>query len=268
MGTHSAYPPRTPTSPPPPWSDCHLSHVEVVARHGTRYPTARWITLCLSLERLTAAPLAPPWLRAWSCPFLPPSAGELAAPGMRELHLQGGRLRGALGGGTGWDLTLAATAKTRTTQSASSFALGLMSGHEGGLGGEGVLPWPLIVAPLDQDRLLRFFDLCPGLEGQLAQEREPELFGATLLPPLAHKLSQRLGVEGGPATPTRPLTSEEARAAWELCAFQLALNSSGAGEAWCSLFLEDEALELEWLEELETFYENGTSPPLSYPTDP
>jgi hypothetical protein len=82
------------------------------------------------------------------------------------------------------------------------------------------------MVPVDQDNLLRFFDLCSGYDRFTKQVvQEQALLEQQLFPALAKKLTSATGIH---------VKETAVEHWWELCAFQVALFNKT--DEFCSLF--------------------------------
>lgn len=72
---------------------CKLVSLDLMARHGSRYPTARTVGVIKSLEKFTEThntSLKMPWMRNWISPFTMEDEGQLSQMGIQE-HINLGK---------------------------------------------------------------------------------------------------------------------------------------------------------------------------------
>ncbi|KAG2495101.1 hypothetical protein HYH03_006711 [Edaphochlamys debaryana] len=112
------------------------------------------------------------------------------------------------------------------------------------------------MAPKDADPLLRFFDVCPAYaqHDEFTEEwMDSWMQGhwARLLP----SLEQRLGL-------SRPMDPCEVEALWQLCLLEAGLL--GRADGACTLFEPEEAVLLEWVEDVHLMETQSWGAPINY----
>ena len=153
--------------------NCVALRLDLVARHGTRYPSSSTFRDISDLERtlLSLKPFLPSsgplsWMATWTNPFTVGESGQLAPRGQMEHYHMSKRYFRRLPVLIGNEyyspvnFTFMSTGKPRCLQSASSFAFGLFEGS-GMLGKSHFQPTAVFSKDLEHDPLLRFYDMCP-----------------------------------------------------------------------------------------------------------
>eukprot|EP00198_Chlamydomonas_reinhardtii_P004373 XP_001693709.1 predicted protein [Chlamydomonas reinhardtii] len=226
-------------------------HLWLMARHGTRQDS-----------RNTADH---PWLSNWTAPFPDVGflGGELHPIGADELWGLAYRLRKRFPSLAGLEyLPKRFPVVARTAASASAFTAGFFPevGAADAAGGllsaadeldASLREVPAVkrpqavamsMAPKAADPLLRFFDVCPAY-AQHDEYTEKWMGGwmqgnwSALVP----ALEKRLGL-------SRDMDPCEVEALWQLCLLEAGLE--GVGNRACSLFTPQEAMQLEWVDDI------------------
>jgi len=146
----------------PPPEGCNPSFIYLLSRHGARYPTSGKMKLASSVAPLLARSGAPA-LQDWEYVFAGESQlnGQLHRLGAEELSGIGRRYAARFPGIFDPHVTsdpipstftlVRSTQKPRCSASAVAFMKGFTQAA-----------FPLSMAPLERDPLLRFFDMCPA----------------------------------------------------------------------------------------------------------
>ena len=252
---------------------CEAVHINMVLRHGSRYMSGSdRASFGEMIEKLNAPyrdqrarfrskNLSLPW--DWPADWNDADSSELSERGERE-HYEiaqryAKRFPEIFQNRTYWNklFQFVTTDKKRTTQSAVAFSFGLFEG-DGPLGSNKFQPVALkFSGPKDQDKLLRPYDTCPRYEEEIEdggglQEYE-EFKSGREIKRVSENLEGKLNVSGG--------ASLEAEVLFKLCAFGVSLQNDWS---WCSLFDKDDADVLQYLQDLETYYESSYGHELSY----
>uniref|UniRef100_A0A061SFJ5 Multiple inositol polyphosphate phosphatase 1 n=1 Tax=Tetraselmis sp. GSL018 TaxID=582737 RepID=A0A061SFJ5_9CHLO len=236
---------------------CSPSFLYLTARHGSRYPTKKKMAMAESLSALLARSSREAF-RGWRYLFSGQKhlAGQLHATGAGEMAALGARFaarfpalfeppRGHGSPHASTELLVRSTQKPRCSASAVSF----MEGATGA-------PFSITMDPLLSDNLLRFFDTCPAYEAFKERAEsclaplKQQVWGS-----MAGSVTRRLGLEG------REATGGDVEALWALCQQEA---MAGRRDGACGLFTADEALLLEWLQDVEELEEKAYGTCLSY----
>ncbi|KAF2073229.1 hypothetical protein CYY_005456 [Polysphondylium violaceum] len=240
-------------------STCNLVHINFLARHGSRLPVPS------ALEELTAftESLRPyvdqvsneyKWIFNYTVPYAKKAAGNLILQGQYEHYNISKRLRSRypsyfkpyspqLYG-------IRSTAISRVGMSASAFSYGLFQGF-GQLGMQNFEPVFIETSNLDQDRLLRFFDVCPRyqkmiLDGQINKDEETK-WNNQYFPLISQSVSKRLGLENIWDPTVKGMGN-----IFSACSYELSIENKTDG--WCSLLDKDEILNWEYSVDLSTYW--------------
>ncbi|OQR97151.1 multiple inositol polyphosphate phosphatase 1 [Achlya hypogyna] len=238
---------------------CAPVQVNMVVRHGTRYPTHKVIAKIAAMAAKLQASNAtlPTWLKNWDTHEHYPLEFEaqLAPSGVDELVGLGDRMRQKYGLAfvphyEDNAYVFEHTWKVRTQQSAAAFAHGFFNSHE---------PVPMAVASKGDDVELRFFDNCPlftaAVENNATAWREYAAFPTSP--------SMRANVAELQATLQLPgITAEDLDAVYEACAFDVSVHHTV--DRWCSLMGTDLLSSMEYYKDLKAYYKKSYGNPLAY----
>ncbi|KAL9662773.1 hypothetical protein QQ045_027607 [Rhodiola kirilowii] len=221
---------------------CKPIHVNLLARHGTRFPTKKRIkeldNLAARIEVLvqgaTTTTKIPSWFRGWESPWKGKlKGGEIISKGEEELYYLGIRVRERFS-----DLfndeyhsdvySIRATQVPRAAASAVAFGIGLFSWREFRAG-------PVSIA----DR--------KNQEPAVEKLKEPILKEVTL------ELSRRYWLN---------FTRQDVASLWFLCKQEASLLN--VTDQACGLFHPSEVVLLEWADDLEVFILKGYGKSLNY----
>ncbi|ETV90646.1 hypothetical protein H310_14604 [Aphanomyces invadans] len=247
---------------------CSPMHINMVIRHGTRFPTTKVIqSIAAVTAKLKSAALTssiPSWVESWAIESYYPieESGMLADAGVDEMVGLGQRIRlkYAHSFPTAFDktsYTFEHTWKDRTRESAASytstmsfhrvasrdwcrFAFGFFGGHQ---------PVHYEVAAKGKDEELRFFDNCPvyeqEVERNLSATAQHDLFATSdALTQAQRHLQDALHIPS--------LTLKDLSAIYDACAFDVAVH--GIFDHWCTLMPLDVLQVMEYWKELKQYY--------------
>jgi len=273
LGTKTNYEPQGSISthtPPPP--TCRLFHMEYLARHGTRDPTSGKITAFTNIQDSIQNFLQQggqfnpgyEWMATWQNPYINGRAGLLSHTGREEHYNTSKRMLDEYVSimNTTYNpnrFRFQETQVSRTGVSASSFAFGMNEGR-GTLGASKFAPPYIYSNNKDNDRELRFFDVCPlyneeVLDNTTAYEQS-RLFDATL-ETNAIALSKRLGTY-----PLWKINFSQFMTMWEICRAEASLDDDYT--EFCSIFSVDDVDDLAYREDLEFYYKRGYGHEINY----
>ncbi|KAI8800273.1 histidine phosphatase superfamily [Cladochytrium replicatum] len=262
LGSKSPYSPpaenETVVSPLP--ETCRVIHLQVVGRHGTRFPGMKDTLGCQGLEKvpfnIKLSHNLKESLMSWSCPFPIKKIGLLARAGEYEVYELGRRL-GRRYPNRVYSPTfvkIRSSAVSRSGQSASAFSAGFFEGS-GGLEMCGIPPIYQTTLPKMMDYELVPKHACPRWSKTLYEDprRQAEMsaYRTLRIQSIADRLTESL------MTPPAKLTTENIEAMYRTCAFELS-SSTHLDEAplspWCKVFDQEDIEALEYLDDLSHYY--------------
>uniref|UniRef100_K3WU62 Multiple inositol polyphosphate phosphatase 1 n=1 Tax=Globisporangium ultimum (strain ATCC 200006 / CBS 805.95 / DAOM BR144) TaxID=431595 RepID=K3WU62_GLOUD len=242
--------------------DLQLRQTHLIVRHGVRYPTGTNIE---ALEALVAKlqqfqELIPSWLVNYSMPYNLSVEGELAAAGVQEMEDLARRMVRSTGHMDPVTYVksksrVAHTYSSRTKKSAEAYASKFFANPE---------DVKYIEYPKGHDPLLRFFDSCPKYQREVKQNQsalnEKHAFERSeFMVNNTRALKQALGLETASGV---NITTTDVEAAFSACAFDYAL--SGTTTKWCTLMTETFIVSMDYLDDLQAFYDLGAGYPINY----
>ncbi|NXI42971.1 MINP1 phosphatase, partial [Galbula dea] len=234
---------------------CTPLQLRAVLRHGTRYPTAGQIRRLGELHgRLlrrpaTAAAACPAAadLAAWQMWYEESLDGRLAPQGRRDMELLARRLAARFPAlfAARRRLVLASSSKHRCLQSGAAFRRGL--GPSFSLGSDEV-------EVEVNDSLMRFFDHCAKFVA-LVEENDAAMCQVDAFKegPEMRKVLEK--VASALCLPVEELNADLVQVAFLTCSYELAIKN--VTSPWCSLFSEEDAKVLEYLNDLKQYWKRG-----------
>ncbi|NXM37353.1 MINP1 phosphatase, partial [Oxyruncus cristatus] len=233
---------------------CAPLQLRAVLRHGTRYPTAGQVRrlgeLHARLLRRPAEPTACPAaaaLAAWPMWYEESLDGRLAPQGRRDMEQLARRLAARFPAlfAARRRLALASSSKHRCLQSGAAFRRGL--GPDLSLGGDEV-------EVQVNDSLMRFFDHCAKFVA-LVEENDAAMCQVSAFKegPEMKKVLEK--VAGALCLPVEELNADLVQVAFLTCSYELAIKN--VTSPWCSLFSEEDAKVLEYLNDLKQYWKRG-----------
>ncbi|RYQ83816.1 hypothetical protein Ahy_B10g102674 isoform A [Arachis hypogaea] len=250
---------------------CVPTHLNLVARHGTRSPTKKRIreldNLSLRLEDLIKdargrnlhLERVPSWLDGWKSPWQGRlKGGELVSKGEEELYDLGLKIREKFPSLFDEEYhpniyTIRATQVPRASASAVAFGMGLYSGN-GSLGPGKHRAFSVISESRASDIMLRFHDCCHNYK-HFREKQEPAVnkLKEPVLNEITSALIGRYGLN---------FTRQDISSLWFLCKQEASLLDI-TNQA-CSLFGPSEIMLLEWTDDLEAYILKGYGNSLNY----
>ncbi|XP_032842566.2 multiple inositol polyphosphate phosphatase 1 [Tyto alba] len=230
---------------------CAPLQLRALLRHGTRYPTAGQIRRLGDLHarllrrRPAAACPAAASLAAWQMWYEESLDGRLAPQGRRDMEHLARRLAARFPAlfAARRRLVLASSSKHRCLQSGAAFRRGL---------------GPSLSLDSDEvevnDSLMRFFDHCAKfvawVEENDAAMCQVEAFKEG---PEMRKVLEK--VASALCLPVEELNADLVQVAFLTCSYELAIKN--VTSPWCSLFSEEDAKVLEYLNDLKQYWKRG-----------
>ncbi|PKU38848.1 multiple inositol polyphosphate phosphatase 1 [Limosa lapponica baueri] len=233
---------------------CAPLQLRALLRHGTRYPTAGQIRrlgqLHARLLRRPAAAAACPAadrLAAWQMWYEESLDGRLAPQGRRDMEHLARRLAARFPAlfAARRRLVLASSSKHRCLQSGAAFRRGL--GPSLSLGSDEV-------EVEVNDSLMRFFDHCAKFVA-LVEENDVAMCQVDAFKegPEMRKVLEK--VASALCLPVEELNADLVQVAFLTCSYELAIKN--VTSPWCSLFSEEDAKVLEYLNDLKQYWKRG-----------
>ncbi|XP_062436637.1 multiple inositol polyphosphate phosphatase 1 [Rhea pennata] len=237
-----------PAARPP--AACAPLQLRALLRHGTRYPTAKQIRrlgeLHGRLRRAAACPTAAA-LAAWHMWYEESLDGRLAPRGQRDMEHLARRLAARFPAlfAARRRLALASSSKHRCLQSGAAFRRGLGP------------PPPRADGEAEieiNDSLMRFFDHCQKFvafveENDTAMHQVDAFKEGPEMRQVLEKVASVL------CLPVDELNADLIQVAFLACSYELAIRN--VTSPWCSLFSEEDAKVLEYLNDLKQYWKRG-----------
>lgn len=248
---------------------CEPVHINMVIRHGSRYPgSARVKKMKALLTAINRSLPSNATIRykglslPWSIPndILNSAGKEMSSLGTEEMYFIAKRLsstfRSTLKHGySNTNYSFVATDKLRSSQSAVAFAQGLFEG-KGHLGPGRYQPIAIKSSgPSNDDIYLRIFEACPKWRKKTAEYAK--FLNGTEMRVVLQNIKGRLKL--GKAFNLRPSWAVEM---FLMCAFGIQTDS--ADTSWCDLFGEEDLKVLEYLNDLKLYWERSYGHAINY----
>ncbi|NXR35869.1 MINP1 phosphatase, partial [Zosterops hypoxanthus] len=235
-------------------ASCTPLQLRAVLRHGTRYPTAGQIRrlgeLHARLLRRAAGAAACPAAAAlaeWPMWYEESLDGRLAPQGRRDMEQLARRMAARFPAlfAARRRLALASSSKHRCLQSGAAFRRGL--GPTLDFGGDEV-------EVEVNDSLMRFFDHCAKFVA-LVEENDAAMCQVNAFKegPEMKKVLEK--VASALCLPVEELNADLVQVAFLTCSYELAIKN--VTSPWCSLFTEEDAKVLEYLNDLKQYWKRG-----------
>eukprot|EP01105_Mastigella_eilhardi_P006865 TRINITY_DN18375_c0_g1_i1.p1 TRINITY_DN18375_c0_g1~~TRINITY_DN18375_c0_g1_i1.p1 ORF type:complete len:451 (-),score=102.23 TRINITY_DN18375_c0_g1_i1:83-1399(-) len=238
--------------------------VNHVGRHGTRFPTSGTIEALYELQDYMTAHRSElvseyAWMGEWEVPFDMSYEGGLCLRGQEELYQMGQRFVSQFPAMTSYNPNMnpiQCTCKPRTSQSGNAFGFGMLQ-NTAHVSKCQYYPFAITSESCDQDTTLRFFSNCPAYQTQVLDNattlEESQLYAAKYVPQIQQRIADKIGLYP---------PAEQVSQMWEACQCDVSvLFEKGQ---WCSIFEEDDADILEYVEDLRSYWQRGYGIPLNY----
>ncbi|XP_066913759.1 multiple inositol polyphosphate phosphatase 1-like [Clytia hemisphaerica] len=253
-----------------PHPECIVKQINMVHRHGHRYPSGGDTTKFKQLsDKINTGRVAPGlnFTLPWYSPFEMKQKSMLTRTGEKELYGIGQRIKKRFP-----DLLKAeyspvtqyfmSSNKVRTIHSANSIASGLFDGN-GALGGGRIQPIAIDVSPKDpNDRLLRFYDACPKYIRNIDDKNETiieylKFQKGAEVQEVKKKVEQKLNL--------KDLSFTNLEMIYVGCAYQLGMFDGTLESGFCALLEKEDRQVFEYASDLEKFYtESNLQNPITY----
>ena len=252
-------------------SGCRAIQLNMVTRHGTRNPSEsdikKFKDLSSTLNRLmkynssgqaSTVKIQFPWIS----PYKTTESKKLVDTGDKECYGLGRRFAERFPELLNKEpipmtkFKIVSSDTSRTTQSAIAFIMGYFQG-KGKAGPYHMKAAPLKTIPDDKDTLLHYYDFCPKYIKEVADNKsikyqEEKFVAGAQVNKTVMKVRKRLGLDG-----VSEVTAERVLAMHKACAFSIAVFSKTTRDEWCSLFDEEDFTVLNYVLDLDKYYEEG-----------
>ncbi|EGC36480.1 hypothetical protein DICPUDRAFT_54584 [Dictyostelium purpureum] len=253
-----------------PIPNCKLVSMDIVLRHGSRYPEIKILnkfdSLKKEIQKIKSLIVGEEfeWLRNYEIPYQRELAGNLIELGNIEHYNISKRL---LEKHPNYFETpyspqsykISSTIIPRTGVSASSFSYGLFEGT-GKLPGN-FQPVHIQTSNLENDNLLSFFLNCKKYTDKLKDgsisENEEAIWKQMKYPLIAREISERLGLSGK-WLPSNSIV----QSIFLSCVYQVAIDN--ISDQFCSLLSKENILDWEYAKDLSTYWVNGYGNDINY----
>lgn len=251
--------------------NCEPLHISMVLRHGTRYPSLndvkkidkmlKVVEVALNSSTLQIGDLRLPWQNTFSHTNdkLLVSVGEEEMYNIaKELMRRFPSLLSHPYEPQKFDFI--STGTTRAAQSAMAFAFGLFEGR-GQLGTSRFQSVAILSSAIDNDPLLRFFDVCPKYLARVVENKtslhEYKTFKqGEEMRNVLQKVSNKLKFKSG------ALSEEDLVGMYTACMFEVAVHKRE--NTWCELFDAEDLLVLDYMSDLKHYWKRGYGYPINY----
>lgn len=255
--------------------NCEPAHINMVIRHGSRYPGSSRIKnakrLLENINRFFPnnstfhyKGLSLPW--SFPPDVLNSASKEMSELGTEEMYSIAKRFlskfRGILKHSySNTNYSFIATDKLRSSQSAIAFAQGLFEG-KGHLGSVKFSPVAVkFSGSYNHDTVLRIFEACPRWQKITASKRSQsehrKFMNGPEMRKVVRKITRRLRLSG-----KYSLRREDVVEIFLMCAFGVQTDS--ADSSWCSVFKDEEFKVLEYLNDLKLYWDRSYGRKINY----
>lgn len=272
LGSKTPYQKRDITFEGP--KNCEPLHISMVLRHGTRFPSKKDVGKIDKMLKVvnevfnssTHVQKRIGDLRfPWKNPFSDSHDKLLAPSGEQEMYYIAKEMLKRFPSLLSrpyhpQNFDFISTGTSRTTQSATAFAYGLFEGR-GRLGPGLFQPVAVQSRDINNDPLLRFFDLCPKYLTEVAENKTAFLHFQTFkhgeeMKTVLQKVVSKMGIPSG------VISEESVVGMYIACIFEVTIYDRE--NTWCQLFDEEDSLVLEYLFDLKHYWKRGHGYPISY----
>lgn len=241
---------------------CRLVSLDMVLRHGSRFPTGKHVKLIASLERFLNAykeDLKLEWLKTWRAPFAMEDEGLLCGRGVAELRALGLNasrdFRAAVLPYNANEVAFTCTFKSRTAQSASAFGNAMV-------GDGGATPVAVLSQSREDDIVLRFFENCPRYAKAVRDNPQAMAEAEAWLSANIASVAKRVAARTGLREPLLVKNPAVVSTMWSACQSEYVVNNDVVH--WCSVFDAEDARILEFYDDLAAYHVKAYGNPLNY----
>ena len=251
---------------------CKAIQLNMVHRHGNRYPSSKDVRIISTMaDKINQAidKISPEinLQLPWKNPFTERQDKLLSKVGENELYQIAKRLRARfpeifVKEYTPLDYKFQSSCKLRCTHSANSLAAGLFE-STGSLGTGGFQPIAIETYSCDDDKQLRFFDICDKYLTEVANNKlitkELKLFTKGMeMKSVLEKVKHKLGL------PDINLNAVDLKAILVSCAYEIGMFNGSFGNGICSLLDKTDRRILEYALDLKHFYKRSAGYKITY----
>ena len=256
--------------------NCKAIQLNMVFRHGTRYPSAKDIKkfnkvlelLNSRMERNQELTRVIAKINVSLANHYATKDKELTAIGDRELFMLARNFSEKFPElfeepYSIDDFRFTSTCKSRSSRSVTAFAMGLWEG-KGHLGKGKQQPIAVEMSPCDKDSILRYFDMCTKYVKHVSNndtalhEMNKFLHGPEMQS-VVENIQSKLGLIND-----SEINPKTVQTLYLMCAYDTAIFDTPLDSGWCSLFDKSDFDILEYLLDLKSYYKRSTGYRITY----
>ncbi|KAI8874794.1 phosphoglycerate mutase-like protein [Backusella circina FSU 941] len=239
-------------------SDYKLDQIQLIIRHGTRYPVqsaTRAIHDSILLLKQSTNESLMGWVTTYHNTFTPNRAGQLTSWGQQELYTLGRNVADnypdfvhkLVEDDIIQSFTAYSSYSERSAQSGSAFCIGLFKGLGDLAPPAKLVGVPIMTLPKNNDPLIAPHKACPRWQAEVGntdivnQHLRP--YELKYLSPIAARLSQELQLE---------LTMKDIKKFFSACVSEMAVHKRY--DTFCSLFTKQDILALEYIDDAKHYF--------------
>jgi len=253
----------------PNLSDCKSVQINMIHRHGNRYPSNDDVEDILSMSKKinTAKSITINLTLPWSIPFSGKEDTIMSNAGEYELYNIGVRLRKRFPALFVKDYSplnykFDSACKLRNVHSSNSLAAGLFD-NQGNLGPRKLQSIAIGVHPCRQNPVLRFYDDCQNYETKVRDNKTAfieysKFIEGPEVKSVMKKVQQRLGL------PDTELTFKDLKSIFVSCAYDIGMFKGVLGSGICALFDSKDMDIMEYAADMNNFYESSRGHVINY----
>jgi len=236
-----------------PPEGCHIVSLNMVLRHGSRYPTDTNVAGIAFLRTIIdehMSNLKMDWMKTWQPDFDMDHQGLLCDRGVAEHRALGVNtsrfFKDAVLPYNANEVQFTCTYKDRTSQSAEAFGNAMVND-------KGKTPIAVTSVSKEDDIILRFFSNCPRYTKEIhdnpEKKEQARKWMAAHIDDLANHVTERTGL---PIDSMGDKRTSIIDTMWSACQSQyVVLNKT---DQWCSVFTDVDIKTLEFYDDLSAFY--------------
>ena len=225
-----------------PQEECKPIHINMVHRHGHRYPSSGTLKEYADLSRkINHGQVPDPGLNfslPWFTPFTTQQRSHLTRVGEAELYHLGKRIKARFPDifkghdYSPWRYTFMSTNKERTIHSSNSLASGIFEGA-GSLASGGIQPISVVVNSKDpNDKVLRFYDACPNFVANIEDndqviEEFLKFQSEQVMRQVKDKVERKLNITTTGKTGEKELSYNDLDSIFTSCSYELSMPLHG-----------------------------------------
>ena len=251
--------------------NCEPLHISMVLRHGTRYPSRKDVEKIDKMLKVVHKALNSTTIKigdlqlSWQNPFSHTNDKLLATVGEEEMYNIAKELLRRFPSLLSHhyepqQFDFMSTGTTRAAQSAMAFAFGLFEGR-GRLGTSRFQPVAIQSRAIDNDRLLRFFDICQKyltrvVDNKTALHEYNTFKHGKEMRNIVQKVSKKINIKSD------ALSEEQIVGMYTACIFEVGIYDRE--NTWCELFDEEDLFVLDYMSDLKHYWKRGYGYPITY----